>query len=515
MADTINTAELYAESAKARFDKLDGDRDTSLDRARQCAKLTIPSVLPEDGHDEDTRLETPYQATGARLVNNLSSKLLLTLLPPNTPFFRLLMDDEIKAGLEAEGDSGVKKTDEVEAKLIGVEQAIMKQIEREALRVPTFISMKDLIITGNSLCVKTETGLKTYKLNNYVVVRDFEGNLLEVITRETVQKESLDEGIVDQLGDEVTEGEVGVYTRAVLKSGTWYEYQHVGSILVDDSDATYKKDSPDFPYIPLRWTAVSGENYGRGLVEQYLGDFITLEGLSQMLIEASAVMARVIFGKKPGGILDIDELNDAQNGQFVYGDLEADISVLRVDKGNDLTMAGNMVETITRRLEQAFLVASSVARESERTTATEIRYMASDLEQSLGGVYSVLALEFQRPLANILLGQASAVLSKLKIEPVIVTGIEALGRNAELDKLRQFNGFIQELGAPEITLRKLNIGTYIEKLANSLELDTTGLIVSDEEIAQAEAKQREDDLVQQGAEGMVDGVVQEATAPTE
>lgn len=45
----------------------------------------------------------------------------------------------------------------------------------------------------------------------------------------------------------------------------------------------------------------------------------------------------------------------------------------------------NMIQDLTRRLEQAFLVASSVARQSERTTATEIRYMASDLEEALGG----------------------------------------------------------------------------------------------------------------------------------
>ncbi len=511
MADTVDVVALQEESAKARFDTLDGDRNTILERARQCSSLTIPSVLPPDGHDADTKLETPYQATGARLVNNLASKLLLTLLPPNTPFFRLIIDTDVKDAIKAQGKQGTKQLDEAEAKLIAIEQNILKQIEREALRVPTFTSMKDLIITGNSLNVKTEKGIKSYKLTNYVVVRDFEGNLLECITRETVKKDSLPENIATQLGDDVTDGDIGIYTRVVLRSGTWYEYQHVDTVLVEGSLQQYKKDDPSFPYIPLRWSAINGENYGRGLVEQYLGDFITLEGLSQLLIEASAVMARVIFGKKPGGLLDIDELNNAENGQFVYGDLEQDISVLRVDKNSDMSTAVNMIEVITRRLEQAFLVASSVARESERTTATEIRYMASDLEQALGGVYSVLALEFQRPLANILLGQAKSELDASKVEPVIVTGIEALGRNAELDKLRQFNGFLQELGAPEITLRKLNIGTYIEKLANSLELDTVGLIVSDEEIAQAQAQEQEQALVQQGAQGMVEGTVKEAT----
>jgi len=512
MAETVNEVELLEESAKERFDKLDGERDVSLTRARQCSKLTIPSILPDDGHDENTALETPYQATGSRLVNNLASKLLLSLLPPNTPFFRLLIDDEIREGMKAEGEEGNKRADEAEAKLISIEQIILKQIEREALRVPTFTAVKDLIVTGNSLCIKTEESLKVYKLNNYVVLRDFEGKPLEFVTKETVVYETLPEDIREQLGDEVTEGSIDIYTRAVLKQDKWYEYQHVNTIPVEGSMATYKDDDK-FIYIPLRWSAINGENYGRGLVEQYLGDFITLEGLSQMLIEASAVMARVIFGKRPGAQLDIDELNSAENGQFVYGDLEQDISVLRVEKGNDLSLAMSMSETITRRLEQAFLVASSVARESERTTATEIRYMASDLERTLGGVYSVLALEFQKPLANILLAEIGTELSDAQIEPVIVTGIEALGRNAELDKLRQFNGLLKELGAPEQVLPRMNIGTYIEKMANALELDTVGLIKPDTQIAQEQAKQQEDELLQQGASGLVEEGVKAVGQP--
>jgi len=512
MAETVNEVELLEESAKARFDQLDGERDVSLSRARQCAKLTIPSILPDDGHDENTALETPYQATGSRLVNNLASKLLLSLLPPNTSFFRLLLDDDIKEGMKAEGEEGNKQADEAEATLISIEQVILKQIEREALRVPTFTAVKDLIVTGNSLCIKTEKSLKVYKLNNYVVLRDFEGKPTEFVTKEIVVYETLPEDIRKQLGADVKDEDIEIYTRAVLKEGSWYEYQHVNSVPVADSMATYKDDEK-FIYIPLRWSAINGENYGRGLVEQYLGDFITLEGLSQMLIEASAVMARVIFGKKPGAQLDIDELNDAENGQFIYGDLEQDISVLRVDKGNDLTMASNMSEIITRRLEQAFLVASSVARESERTTATEIRYMASDLERALGGVYSVLALEFQRPLANILLNEVSSQLSKMDVEPVIVTGIEALGRNAELDKLRQFNGLLQELGAPDQVLPRMNIGTYIEKMANALELDTVGLIKDDATIAKEQQQAQENALMQQGASGLIDEGVKASGQP--
>ena len=34
----------------------------------------------------------PYQGIGARGVNNLASKLSLALMPPNSPFFRFMVE---------------------------------------------------------------------------------------------------------------------------------------------------------------------------------------------------------------------------------------------------------------------------------------------------------------------------------------------------------------------------------------------------------------------------------------
>jgi hypothetical protein len=214
-------------------------------------------------------------------------------------------------------------------------------------------------------------------------------------------------------------------------------------------------------------------------------------------------MSRVIFGKRAGSVIDVDDINEAENGACILGDLEQDITTLRVDKGGDLQTPMQMVQDLTRRLEQAFLVAS--ARDSERTTATEIRYMAADLEKSLGGVYSILSLELQRPLAYLLLGQSKIDVASLGIELVIVTGVEALGRNVELDKIRQFNQLIQELGAPDVVLSRLNVGAYIDRIANSLSLDTEGLIKTDEQIAQEQQAQQQQAMMQQGMGGLIDG----------
>lgn len=514
MANEVSVQDIIDEvSAKERFNQLASARSSVLERARDCSALTIPSVLPAEGHTEDTTLDTPYQALGARLINNLSSKLLLALLPPNTPFFRLLVSDDVKEVLSQspgqDNQNAGGALAETEEKLVQVEQQVLKKIEREALRVPSFEAVKSLIVTGNALCHKSEEALNIYKLNNYVIQRDFNGTPLEIITRAAITKDTLPEEILSQIENDISEdGDIILYTRAVYKNGTWYEYQMVDDVLVEGSETTYSKPE-DFPYIPLRWGAINGENYGRGLVEQFLGDFRSLEGLYQLLLEASAVQARVIFGQKPGSIMDVAELNGADNGEVIYGDLENDITTLRVDKNSDLQVPMNMVQDIVKRLEQAFLVASSAVRDSERTTLGEVSYLAADLEESLGGVYSVLSLEFQKPLANILLSQTKVNLKSMGIEAIIVTGVEALGRNKELDKLRQFNKFLQELGNPEMILQRLNIDQYISTIGNSLGLDTSMLIKSNEQLQQEQQQAQEAQLAQQGATNMVDGATQQ------
>jgi hypothetical protein len=320
-----------------------------------------------------------------------------------------------------------------------------------------------------------------------------------------MSRNSLPEDVLEQVmsDPDLQEAEnVTLFNRCIKKEGVWYMFQEVEGFVVEGSEETFKDDK-EMPFIPLRWTSINGESYGRGLVEQYLGDFRSLEALYQLLLEASSVMSRVVFGKRAGSVLDVDDINNAENGVCILGDLEQDITVLRVDKGGDLQVPMNMVQDLTRRLEQAFLVASSAARDSERTTATEVRMMAADLENSLGGVYSLLSLELQLPLAALLLKQSKVNIESLGIELVIVTGVEALGRTAELDRIRQFNALLQEVGAPELILQRMNIGAYINKIANSLSMDATGLIKSEEQIAQEQQAAQEQQMMQQGAETMM------------
>ena len=84
-------------TARQLYQKMETARKPYTDRAEKCAQLTIPMAFPKESDSSSTKYDTPYQSIGARGVNNLTSKLMLALFPPNAPFFRLSLGDDIKA----------------------------------------------------------------------------------------------------------------------------------------------------------------------------------------------------------------------------------------------------------------------------------------------------------------------------------------------------------------------------------------------------------------------------------
>ena len=79
------------------------------------------------------------------------------------------------------------------------------------------------------------------------------------------------------------------------RSGTWH--QEVNDKILPDSRSSCPDSAPC--WMPLRFSTVDGEDYGRGRVEEFLGDLKSLEALSQAIIEGSAAAAKVVFTVSP------------------------------------------------------------------------------------------------------------------------------------------------------------------------------------------------------------------------
>ena len=297
-------AEMQEVGAEGTFNRLKTERDNYTQRAEKCATYTIPLAFPKESDSGSTTYDTPYNSVGARGVNNLASKLLLALLPPSQPFFRLGVDDESKARLENAGESETKEV--IEYGLSMMEQAMMRYIESISFRPTLFDALKQLIITGNALLFlpPKEGGVKCYHLRDYVVERDGTGNVLQMVTVDTLSRGSLPEELLQYVEDSDTADfsqKVSVYTHIFRvptgDSFEWQSYQELGGKVIEGSEQTFPFNKT--PWIPIRFFKRDGESYGRSFIDDYLGDLISLENLSKAIVDISMLCAKVIFLVNP------------------------------------------------------------------------------------------------------------------------------------------------------------------------------------------------------------------------
>lgn len=498
-------------TCEARYERLASDRLTFLDRARRCSELTIPTLVPPQAHSKSTIYYTPWQGIGARGVNNLASKLLLSLLPPNSPFFRLIIDDFSRDELTGRPDAKAV----VDEGLSKIERAVQSEIEGTGLRSPVFLALKHLIVAGNVLVYLPKEGFRIWRLDSFVVKRDVMGNVLDVIAKDEVSPYSLSKTEYELLDEqsETEQSEEAELERTVKVYTRWYRcddenervhwkmYQEINGQIVPGSEGRFPVDRP--PFMALRWNAIDGEDYGRSYVEEYMGDLISLEGLSKAIVEASAVAAKVVFLLNPNGVTRQQDVSKAESGDVIIGKAD-DVTSLQTDKQADMRIAYEAAKTITERLSFAFLMNSSVQRNAERVTAEEVRFMASELEDALGGVYSILSQEFQLPLVNRLMDRMTKAkklpaLPKGVVKPAIVTGLEALGRGHDLNKYLTMMKALQPLGE-QVLAQYLNPGDYISRVATSLGVDPAGLVKSQEQMAQEQQQAQQQQMMQMGGE---------------
>jgi hypothetical protein len=484
---------------KGEYDRLSSERSPYLERARDASRLTLPTLIPPAGKYAGSRLRRTYSNFGARCVNSLSSKLLLSMLPARQSFFRYLVEEHLIEQM------GKQLRSQVEQGLASMEQKVKDDIETSATRTPVGEAVKHLIVAGNVLAyLLPEGGVKVYPLHAYVCLRDGEGNVLSIVAEDSVSPLTLPDSIRASVMAKMAESgspdkSVRIYTGVFRRTNQWVVWQEVEGIRVPDSEGQYPLDAS--PWLPLRWTPVDGESYGRGMVEDYLGYFTSLEALTAALVKGTAVAAKVVYLRKPNGKTKAAALTKSETGDVIDGDPE-DVHALQSEKAHDFRTCREMIDDLKEELAYAFALNQAIQRNAERVTAEEIRYMAQELDTLLGGIFSTISLDFQLPFlryTTVRLQKAGKLphLPKKALRPVIVTGLDALGRGAELDNLRALVKDVVDLGGPEALQTYLHFDDLLSRLTTARGVKPEGLIKTKEEVAADQQQQRLGSLIEQ------------------
>jgi len=474
-------------TAAGLYTRLSSARQTVLERGRKASALTIPGLIPTDGQNEHSSFEQPYQSLGARCVSHLASALLLALFPPNLPFFRLNIDELTAKGLGED----LGKT---QGQLSMLARVVYSLMEGAQLRPAMIEVLRHLIIAGNCLLFAPEkTPARLFRLDQYVVRRDQTGQAITIVVKESVLPMALDEATRNAAGLQENSDElVEIYTLIERLGDTVKWRQEVKDTLVAGSEGSSPADAS--PWVALRWLTVPGSDYGRSHVTEYIGDFLSLEDLYKAMVQFASEAARIIRMVDPNSGIDIEELAEAQTGDFIHGNADR-IKTLQLDKSQDWAVMAELAERLEQRLSAAFLLRAGVTRDAERVTAEEVRLVAQELENVLGGTYTVLSSELQLPLTRrfLWIGVRLNRVPELPdtISPVVVTGFDALGRAHGTNRIRAWVADMQAAGLDVQSLvkgdelaRRLGDGNGVDGLDDLLKS-------ADELAADAQAAQQQ------------------------
>mgnify|MGYP003146017975 CR=1 FL=1 len=482
------------ETNAERWKFLNEQRLMKLERARKCSSLTIPSLLPPEGWNEEVQLSQPYSSVPARGVTNMASRILSAMLPLNdTPFFRF------------ELQSGMEPNQEIWNFLESLSYQVHNKLSSRNLRETIYTTLQHLIVVGDALVIVEDSlNFRVIRLDQYVVRRNVEGEVQEIIYLEFISD--------DNEEDIFTSGQYN-YTADSRKG---YEVQYIRvtrneddtwALVAEDGEGNLKNEGEYevSPFIPLRWASITGENYGRSHCEDIIGDIQTLESFTEALTEGVAAASAFWIGVDPAGITELDDIAGAENGEFVSA-REQDIFTLSpsgtMSPQIQATQSG--VETMRREIGNAFLLTGSAIPSGDRVTATAVRMIGSELETVLGGAFSAISRDLMEPVVNrvtFLMLQNGEIDPRLEeqfasdgiLSVEIVTGLQALSRDSDLQKLMQMGEMVRNLPEPALALFKWE--SYARALVTSVGFDANNWVKSEEEAKQqqmelAEAQQQ-------------------------
>jgi len=134
-----------------------------------------------------------------------------------------------------------------------------------------------------------------------------------------------------------------------------------------------------------------------------------------------------------------------------------------------------------------------------------------ELEQQLGGLFSLLTVDFLVPYLNRKLADAQRKgeipkIPKDIVKPTIVAGINALGRGQDRESLGQFLTILAQTLGPEAIANFINTDEVIKRLAASQGIDVLNLVRSMQEVQEEQAMQQQQAMDMQQQQLSVDAM---------
>lgn len=486
------------ETGSTVWSELEGIKTPLMRRIERYAALTIPKVcLPHGWQPEAGDQSHDWQSLGAQAVNHVVNKLMIAMFAPSKPFFRVQEGAKTKASM---AQANIPET-QLGTILAKMERDASRELDARGQRPRLYQACRHLVVTGNVLLVLGKDTMRVMGLRYFCVKRTAEGKVHKLVIREQVRFDELDPSIQALMATRYSaESKVSHYKLICRQpAGDYRMTQWIDEkLLPKEYAARWTEDR--LPYQVLTWDLADEADYGTGLVEDYSGDFEALSVLSEASVSGAVAGTEFRWVANPNGVTSVDDLRDSTNGDVIAGSAK-DVGTISPPVAEGVKMADQVEQKYAQRISRGFLLSSAVTRDAERVTAEEIRATAMELESSFGGVYSSLAPSFQKPIALWLMKVSGTGLQGTDLSVTIITGLDALSRNGDLENLKQGLGILSSIegqASPQLAQR-IKWQDLAEFVGQGVGIDLKRFVLSDEEFAATQQQQAQMETQQQQA----------------
>lgn len=511
--------------AEEMYSHLSSYRQQVIDKGREMARITIPSVFPPEGYHTGDRIGTNNQSVGSLCINTLASKLMLMAMAPSRPILKFQV---IEHKLQADINQQPQLWSMVQEALSKVEIAHRDRLQATQIRSQYTGSIKALLVGGNICWDHIKINSPRFHLpTSYVVKRNSVGEPLITIVCEELDYADLEDDVREmadrELGDDEAwankkdyERKVKVYRvcRRVIDDKervSWDYWEELKGKLIPGTELTVDDEDSPAPLYPAWMIPMPGQNWGRSYCEEYEGDLYRIEKLEESVNDGAAIASLLWLFLQPGARTSLRQLKQAENLALLVGSA-SDVQA-GPDLGNkmrDFEFVNTTIERTIQRLGRAFLLVSSVQRQAERVTAEEWALMAKEIDEAMGGLYSELGQSYQTAVIRrfvALHNEEDPGLPKLPTKyfrVAIISALDLQGREVEGKTLVETTGTALQLFKEEAGAR-IDIGEFMRRLYTAAGIPQEGLI-KDEQAVAAERQQ-------QMKQGMAQEVIKAGAGP--
>ena len=483
------------ENASSMWEQMSACRSELMLRCETLSALTLPHIcMPQGVTHESYAITHDYSSLGAQAAMHLVNKLHLTLFRPGVPFFRLKPNKQGKKELQANGVS----EEALASPLSIVEIAAVKELDNSGQRPKLNTALEHLVVTGNVLLITEEDHFRVMGLRYWCVKRNYKGDWIKLVIKEEMCADELDESIQPYIPAYHPETKVCLYKVLIRKGKKIQMTQWVNDVELPDE---FKGSWPiaKCPYNVCTWLLPDESNYGIGLAQQYWGDLEVISELAQSVAEGAQVGTEMRWAVDPTSTTRADDLNSTKNGDFVSARKD-DITPIYGGNPEAVNTSDALLQRYERRVSSGFLMQGAATRNAERVTAEEVRMQALELETAYGGTYSAIARDLQGPVALWCLARSGNPIDATGLEASVITGLDALTRNAELESLR---AAMSDLGLmvnlPEPLQARLKWAPLAEFVGAGRGTNLKPFVMTDEEYAQIQQQQQQSRVAEQAA----------------